>query len=137
MSQEIIKVLDNLAQKFGIAIDWTNQNILPYLQDLMSRYISLQNAYAIIWIVISAIILIISFIIMFKSINKIKKDSKQIKFYDVLDDSPSAFWGIICSSFFILIFLIVILCNIFGLFQNIFTPEITILNYLRTINLGG
>ena len=137
MSQEIIKVLDNLAQKFGIAIDWTSQNILPYLQDLMSRYISLQNAYAVTWIVISTIILIISFIIMFKSINKIKKDSKQIKFYDVLDDSPSAFWGIICSSFFILIFLIVILCNIFGLFQNIFTPEITILNYLKTINLGG
>ena len=78
MSQEIIKVLDNLAQKFGIAIDWTSQNILPYLQDLMSRYISLQNAYAVTWIVISAIILIISFIIMFKSINKIKKDSKQI-----------------------------------------------------------
>ena len=137
MSQEIIKVLDNLAQKFGVAIDWTSQNILPYLQDLMSRYISLQNAYAVTWIVISTIILIISFIIMFKSINKIKKDSKQIKFYDVLDDSPSAFWGIICSSFFILIFLIVILCNIFGLFQNIFTPEITILNYLKTINLGG
>ena len=137
MSQEIIKVLDNLAQKFGIAIDWTSQNILPYLQDLMSRYISLQNAYAVTWIVISTIILIISFIIMFKSINKIKKDSKQIKFYDVLDDSPSAFWGIICSSFFILIFLIVILCNIFGLFQNIFTPEITILEYLKTINLGG
>lgn len=137
MSQEIIKVLDNLAQKFGVAIDWTSQNILPYLQDLMSRYISLQNAYAVTWIVISAIILIISFIIMFKSINKIKKDSKQIKFYDVLDDSPSAFFGIICSSFFILIFSVVILCNIFGLFQNIFTPEITILNYLRSINLGG
>ena len=136
MSQEIIKVLDNLAQKFGIAIDRTNQHILPYLQDLMSRYISLQNAYAVTWIVISAIILIISFIIMFKSINKIKKDSKQIKYYDVLEDSPSAFLGIICSSFFILIFSVVILCNIFGLLQNIFTPEITILNYLKTINLG-
>ena len=137
MSQEIIKVLDNLAQKFGVAIDWTSQNILPYLQDLMSRYISLQNAYAVTWIVISAIILIISFIIMFKSINKIKKDSKQIKFYDVLDDSPSAFFFFFCSSFFILIFSVVILCNIFGLLQNIFTPEITILNYLKTINLGG
>lgn len=137
MSEEVIKVLDNLAQKFGIAIDWTNQNILPYLQDLMGRYISLQNAYAIIWIIISAIILIISFIIMFKSINKIKKDSKQIEYYDVLEDSPIAFFGILLSSFFILIFLITILCNIFGLFQNIFTPEITILDYLKTINLGG
>lgn len=31
MSQEIINVLDNLGEKFGIAIDWSNENILPYL----------------------------------------------------------------------------------------------------------
>lgn len=34
MSEDIIKVLDNLAQKFGIAIDWTSQNAMPYLEDL-------------------------------------------------------------------------------------------------------
>ena len=32
ISDGIIKVLDSLADKFGIAIDWTSSNILPYLQ---------------------------------------------------------------------------------------------------------
>lgn len=38
-SKEIITVLDYLAQKFGVAIDWTSENVMPYLQDLCSRYI--------------------------------------------------------------------------------------------------
>ena len=41
MSEEIIKVLNDLASRFGVAIDWTNQNIVPYLQDLMTRFIKL------------------------------------------------------------------------------------------------
>ena len=129
MSQEIIKVLDNLAQKFGIAIDWTSQNILPYLQDLMGRYISLQNSYAIIWIVISIIMIIGSIILISKCIKATKKR------YNTDEDDIA--WGILLSIIIITIFVIVLFCNIFGLLQNIITPEITILNYLKTINLGA
>ena len=130
MSQEIIKVLDNLAQKFGIAIDWTNQNILPYLQDLMGRYISLQNAYAIIWIIISIIIIIGSSILISKCIKATKKPND-------IDDEFLIAVGIMLSLISIIIFVVVFFSNIFGLLQNIFTPEITILEYLKTINLGG
>lgn len=35
MSNEIIKVLDDLSERLGIAIDWSSQNVMPYLQDLM------------------------------------------------------------------------------------------------------
>lgn len=129
MSEEIIKVLDNLAQKFGIAIDWTNQNILPYLQDLMGRYISLQNSYAIVWIVISIIMIIGSIILISKCIKATKKR------YNTDEDAIA--WGILLSIIIITIFVVVLFCNIFGLLQNIFTPEITILNYLKTINLGA
>ena len=31
MSQQIIEVLDYLFEKFGIAIDWTSENIMPYI----------------------------------------------------------------------------------------------------------
>ena len=129
MSEEVIKVLDNLAQKFGIAIDWTNQNILPYLQDLMGRYISLQNSYAIVWIVISIIMIIGSIILISKCIKATKKR------YNTDEDAIA--WGILLSIIIITIFVVVLFCNIFGLLQNIITPEITILNYLKTINLGG
>lgn len=128
MSQEIIKVLDNLAQKFGIAIDWTNQNILPYLQDLMSRYISLQNAYAIIWIVISITMIIGSIVVIRLCLKATKTNS--------IDVEDSA-WGVLLSTAILIIFVVVLFANIFGLLQNIFAPEITILEYLKTINLGG
>ena len=40
MSQDVINVLDALGEKFGIVVDWTAQNIQPYLQDLMGRCVS-------------------------------------------------------------------------------------------------
>lgn len=38
-SQEIINILNYLGQKFGIAIDWTSENVMPYLEELCGRYI--------------------------------------------------------------------------------------------------
>ena len=31
MSDEIIKLLDDLGQRFGIAIDWSSENMMPYI----------------------------------------------------------------------------------------------------------
>ena len=39
VSSEIIEVLDYLGEKFGIAIDWTSNNVLPYLQTLADKFI--------------------------------------------------------------------------------------------------
>lgn len=37
MSDEIIKVFDALGEKLGIVIDWSQENIYPYIQDLCQR----------------------------------------------------------------------------------------------------
>ena len=37
MSEKIIKVIDALADKFGLAIDWTSANVMPYVQDLTGK----------------------------------------------------------------------------------------------------
>ena len=63
MGDEVIKVLDHLCDKFGIAIDWTSANVMPYLQDLMSRIVKYgiyQNVSDIIYclILLSIIVLI-------------------------------------------------------------------------------
>lgn len=57
MSNEIIKILDDLGQRFGIAIDWSSQNVIPYLQDLMQRFINYEVISSIVWIFISFIVL--------------------------------------------------------------------------------
>lgn len=62
MGDEIIKVLDNLAQKFGIAIDWTSDNVLPYLQDLITRYAKYICFTSIMWLIIG-ILIVIGFIV--------------------------------------------------------------------------
>lgn len=48
MSDEIIKILNALAEKFGIMVDWSQQNIQPYLQDLMYRVIQYNLATSVI-----------------------------------------------------------------------------------------
>lgn len=59
ISNEIIEVLDYLCDKFGIAIDWTNQNIMPYLEQLFTKFIAWELSTSIAYIVIFAIVAVI------------------------------------------------------------------------------
>lgn len=51
MGDEVIKVLERLGEQFGVAIDWSSANIMPYLNDLMGRivkygiYINIYNIF--------------------------------------------------------------------------------------------
>ena len=64
ISNEIIEVLDYLCDKFGIAIDWTNQNIMPYLEQLFTKFIAWELSTSIAYIVIFAIVAVILTIVL-------------------------------------------------------------------------
>lgn len=51
ISNEIIKVIDALAEKFGVAVDWTSENVIPYLEQLCDKYINYEIATSVVWIV--------------------------------------------------------------------------------------
>ena len=131
MNEEIIKVLDELGKRFGMAIDWSNQNVMPYLQDLMGRFICYKNTQAIFWI----ILLIIAIGLNIWGIKKLFNWKNSIE-YDksCFSDDGLTFGlclvGLIITIFF---FLIVLICNIQGLAQNIFVPELTVLEYLKAV----
>lgn len=60
MSEEIIKILDHIGSKFGVAIDWTDKNVMPYLQELAEKYINYEiaiSATIVIALVVIALIL--------------------------------------------------------------------------------
>lgn len=59
MSEEIIKVLDALGEKFGVAINWTSANVMPYLQKLCGKYVTYKIATSIVWLLIGVFILFI------------------------------------------------------------------------------
>lgn len=56
-SSEVITILDELAKRFGIAIDWTAENVMPYMQDLGSRFVSYTLVTTIISLSIKIIVL--------------------------------------------------------------------------------
>lgn len=52
MSEEIIKVLDALAEKFGLAVDWTSANVIPYLEQICGKYVNYEIATSVVWLLL-------------------------------------------------------------------------------------
>lgn len=73
MSEEIIKILDDLAKRFGIAVDWSSENVIPYLEQLCEKFINWEISTSFAWIVIMSVLTIISFIFAI-ILHKIDKD---------------------------------------------------------------
>lgn len=74
MGDEIIKVLNELCSKFGIAIDWTNGNVVPYLQDLMTRYAKYICYTSIMWLAVGVMITIVFGVILYKYFKSCEED---------------------------------------------------------------
>ena len=56
------QTLQELAKQFGLVLDWSNSNVIPYLQDLAQRVITYEFRSSIFWIVIGAILILIGII---------------------------------------------------------------------------
>jgi len=63
------QTLQELAKQFGLALDWSNNNVIPYLQDLAQRVITYEFRSSIFWIVIGAIFILIGAITLFLAIH--------------------------------------------------------------------
>lgn len=75
MADQVIKILDDLCQKFGIVIDWTGDNVVPYVEDFIKRYITYEIATSIAWMALPTIVLIISIILIASSKKKVNYDN--------------------------------------------------------------
>lgn len=132
MSDEIIKVLDNLAERFGIAIDWTSQNVMPYLQDLMNRYVSYEMGMSIMWIVILGIILIVSLVVLVKCIKRFVEEDQKDYIQDVFRWGYCMI-GMVIAGVLILISVIELPNNIETIIKAKTVPEILVYDYVKTL----
>lgn len=55
VSDQIIAVLDNLCEKFGLAIDWTSETILPYANTLFTKLVSYEIWTSVAYILFSVL----------------------------------------------------------------------------------
>ena len=121
VSSEIIEVLDYLGEKFGIAIDWTSNNVLPYLQALVDKFIKWEISTSILWIAIA--IFIIAIIIGLMNLKGVREANE--------DCCDGMLW--IPASIIILGFFIVICVQIFDIIEcNVF-PEKVLYDFIKTM----
>lgn len=123
-SQEIINVLNYMCQKFGIVIDWTSDNVMPYLEDLCGRYIQYEIHTSIAWcVVLAVIVVVVGLIWMIGSI--VDKCSTSVS------DIPEVFSFLFFV--FLAIALIVWAVQAFDIIECYTIPEKTILEYLKQL----
>ena len=67
-SDELIKTFDYLLSQFGIAVDWTSENVLPYLQTLAEKLVRFEINTSIMWLVIGVVLLIAGVWVLVKDI---------------------------------------------------------------------
>lgn len=72
VSSQIIDVINELCSKFGIAIDWSQKNMQPYLESLVTKAVNYELYTSIMWIVIGAILIGIGLFYLSKA-NKCKE----------------------------------------------------------------
>jgi len=58
MSKEIIEVLDALSDKLGLSISWTQDNVLPYFQELSNKYVNYEIATSVMWVVVAVLLIL-------------------------------------------------------------------------------
>ena len=122
MSDEIIKLLDDLGQRFGIAIDWSSENVMPYLQDLVMRFTTYEIATSIMWLTIGMIFLLVGIIFSIKIVKSENRDIHSLILFTVI---------------LAVIGIVMIMCQISDIITCCTIPEKMILEYLKDLSFNG
>jgi hypothetical protein len=135
MSQEIIKVLEYLGEKLGIAIDWTTENVLPYAEQLFKRYVTLKITYASIGTVIGIALAVTAIVLgvkVLKAYIEMKKTETSNTFWYISKTSLYTDWDFTAAGAIATILVAIcvfaaiptFICSVHTLIEWIIIPEI-------------
>ena len=112
-SGELIKTFDYLLSQFGIAVDWTSENVLPYLQTLAEKLVRFEINTSIMGLVVGVVVLTVGVWIFVKDI----KDW----------DSGVFILGVIL----IIVAGIVCCCQVYDIIKCVSFPELYVFEYIK------
>ena len=124
ISNQVIEILDYLCEKLGVTVDWTSENVLPYLAELCGKYVRYEIATSIVWIVVGIVLTVISCVLLKKAVAEIKKD---IYYFNEECWEFAAALCIVC----IIASFIIIICQVFDIVECCTIPEKVIFEYVQ------
>lgn len=134
MTDEIIKLLDELAKRFGIAIDWTSENVMPYLEDLCSRFITYNIVVDVVWIFAAFAAVWFDVWFVKKTIQKYKEDKDNIFFETTMFGRENTEIWTIVVILSLLVSGITLVMGIVALLEIpklVFIPEVFMIDWLN------
>ncbi len=136
MDEELCNIIDKIAEKIGVAIDWSSENVMPYIQDIMQRYRTMNIVNNIIVMTVCAIIITICVIVAVKIIKGIINGSQNMVssiWFDADFDMVSIFSIVTCTIIaFSFVISGIVLCGATGeLMGWLYVPEVKFLEVLK------
>ena len=129
-SEQIIQVIDALCEKFGIAVDWTSQNVIPYVETLCKKLITYEIVTSIAWITFMMLLSIGSIITAKKLYPIITKKIKE----ETYNDWDVALGFIIGGTIFVnIVTTSVIGVQIADIIKCLTFPEMYVFQYVNTL----
>ena len=123
-SNEIIKILDDLGKRIGFAIDWSNKNVMPYLEELMRRFIAWEIATSIIWIILGVVMTSLGGAFT----RHIWKNRDSYNYFGNPDEGIT--WLFILCLALLVVGIPVVITQCFDICRAVYLPEMTIYQYI-------
>lgn len=121
MSNEIIDILDKLGEQFGIAIDWTSENVMPYVEIIFQKAVNYSAYSTIVWLCVSTLILAVGVIMIV------------VAFKNRDEDSEFAAGMFLFGIIFLLLGISVAIGNILHLIKCYTLPELVFLDTIKGV----
>lgn len=115
-SEQFIAIMDAVCEKFGIMIDWTAQNVVPYMTEVGGRIVKYEIATSAVWLTIGALMLIGLFA-LYKKGKRDRWDEAWIPY-------------VFLSIFVIVGSIALIGSQVFDIIKAMFLPEMVIIQFL-------
>lgn len=137
MNNEVVTVLDALSEKLGIAIDWSSENILPYIQEIYEGFVGRKSMLLIGIFIVSMLCIIVGIIFCVyynKSVIVVERKEKEsvlIEKYESFTDPTLLGWFLLSLSIIAMIAgvvgVIYSICSFLAFFPS---PELYFLKYI-------
>lgn len=79
ISKEILNTIDGLAERFGVVIDWSKENVYPQVVDLCERFVHYKLTCQWVWFALFTIMLAIGIVLIVMMVKDRRDFVKMIK----------------------------------------------------------